>query len=98
MDYDDTLWIVAESKKVFAVTAAGEKLLVRHTLKELEPRLAGHNIVPVHKGYLVNLNHVAEIVPWFSGTYVIRMDDPQRTQVPMSRRYAAKLKKRTDWG
>ncbi|MFQ5421508.1 MAG: LytR/AlgR family response regulator transcription factor [Anaerolineae bacterium] len=73
VDYGDILWAVAEAKKVYVVTAAGEKLLVRHTLKELASRLAGHNIVPVHKGYLVNLNHVAEIAPWFSGTYVIRM-------------------------
>jgi DNA-binding LytR/AlgR family response regulator len=98
VDYQDILWVVAEAKKVNVQTTAGEKLLVRHTLKELEPRLAGHNIVPVHKGYLVNLDHVAEIVPWFSGTFVIRMADAQHTQIPMSRRYAAQLKKRTDWG
>ena len=97
VDYQDILWVVAESKKVYAQTAVGEKLLVRHTLKELEPRLAAHNIVPVHKGYLVNLDHVAEIAPWFSGTYVIRMADEKRTQIPLSRRYAAQLKKRTDW-
>ena len=97
VDYDDILWVVAEAKKVYVQTAVGEKLLVRHTLKELEPRLAAHHIVPVHKGYLVNLDHVAEIAPWFSGTFVIRMDDEQHTQIPMSRRYAAQLKKRTDW-
>ena len=97
VDYRDILWVVAEAKKVYVQTAAGDKLLVRHTLKELEPRLAAHNFARVHKGYLVNLNHVVEVAPWFSGTYLIRMDDAARTQIPMSRRYAARLKKLTGW-
>ena len=97
VDYRDILWVVAEAKKVYGQTAAGDKLLVRHTLKELEPRLTPHNFARVHKGYLVNLNHVVEVAPWFSGTYLIRMDDAARTQIPMSRRYAARLKKLTGW-
>jgi DNA-binding LytR/AlgR family response regulator len=40
---------------------------------------------------------VAEVSPWFSGTYVVRMADEARTEIPMSRRYAAQLKKLTGW-
>jgi DNA-binding LytR/AlgR family response regulator len=97
VDYADILWIVAEAKKVYAQTVTGDKLLVRHTLKELEARLSLHNFARVHKGYLVNLDHVAEVAPWFSGTYVIRIADETRTEIPMSRRYAAQLKKLTGW-
>ena len=97
VDYDDILWVEAEAKKVYVQTIAGEKLLVRHTLKELEPRLSHHNFARVHKAYLVNLDHVAEVVPWFSGAYLVRMADEARTQIPMSRRYAARLKKTTGW-
>ena len=97
VDYADILWVVAEIKKVYVHTTAGEKLPVRYTLKELEPRLSRHNFARVHKGYLVNLDHVAEVVPWFSGTYLIRMADEAQTEIPMSRRYAAHLKKVTGW-
>jgi DNA-binding LytR/AlgR family response regulator len=97
VSYRDILWVVAEDKRVYAQTSAGEKLLVRNTLKELEPRLAPHNFVRVHKGYLINLDHVAEVEPWFSGTYVVRMADAARTEIPMSRRYAAHLKALTGW-
>ncbi len=97
VDYADILWVVAEAKKVYIKTAAGEKLIVHHTLKELEPRLAPYNFARVHKGYIVNLDHVSEVAPWFSGTFIIRMDDEARTQIPMSRRYAAALKKRCGW-
>jgi DNA-binding LytR/AlgR family response regulator len=97
VDYRDILWVEAEAKKVYVQTIAGEKLQVRHTLKELEPRLSPHNFARVHKAYLVNLDHVAEVVPWFSGTYLVRMADEARTEVPMSRRYAVHLKKMTGW-
>ena len=97
VDYRDILWMEAEAKKVYMQTTLGEKLLVRHTLKELEPRLGPHSFARVHKAYLVNLDHVAEVVPWFSGAYLVRMADEARTQIPMSRRYAAHLKKMTGW-
>lgn len=97
VDYEDILWLVAEAKKIYMKTTAGDKLLVRHTLKELEPRLTPHNFARVHKAYLVNLNHIAEVTPWFSGTYTIRMADDPQTEIPMSRRYAAQLKKMTGW-
>jgi DNA-binding LytR/AlgR family response regulator len=95
--YEDILWIVAEEKKVYMHTKEGEKLLVHYTLKELEPRLKPHHFARVHRGYLVNLDHVAEVVPWFSGTYLVRMADSRRTEIPMSRRYGAQLKQETGW-
>jgi DNA-binding LytR/AlgR family response regulator len=95
VDYRDILWVVAEARKVYIQTTWGEKFLVRYTLKELEPRLEPHCFTRVHKGYLVNLDHVAEVEPWFSGAYVIRMADGEGTEIPMSRRYAAHLKKVT---
>lgn len=97
VDYRDLQWVVAELKEVYVQTAAGEKLRVRYTLKELEPRLLPHNFARVHKAYLVNLDHIAEVAPWFSGSYVIRMNDAVHTEIPMSRRYAAELKKLTGW-
>jgi len=97
VDYQDILWVVAEARKVYVQTVGGEKLPVRQTLKELEARLDPHGFARVHKGYLVNLDHVAEVAPWFSGTYLIRMADEKHSQIPMSRRYAAHLKKMTDW-
>ena len=97
VDYHNILWVVAEAKKVYVQTTAGDKLWVRYTLKELEPRLSAHSFVRVHKSYLVNLDHVAEVSAWFSGAYVIRMADEAHTQIPISRGYAAHLKKVTGW-
>ncbi|MEM7125418.1 MAG: LytTR family DNA-binding domain-containing protein [Chloroflexota bacterium] len=94
VDYQDILWVVAEEKRVYVQIAEDAPLIVRYTLKELEERLLPHNIVRVHKAYLVNLNKIAEIVPWFSGTYQLRMADAFATEIPMSRQYAKVLKER----
>lgn len=96
VDYNQILYVEAEQKKVYMFIKSGEKLQVRQTLKELEERLAAHQFVRVHKGYLINLDHIAEVVPWFSGGYLIRLGDGSH-EIPMSRRYAAKLKELTDW-
>ena len=95
VDYADIFWIEAQRKKVWLYTAVGEKFAVRYSLKELEARLAKHGVVRVHKGYLANLNHVAEVVPWFSDTYQLHMADDANTEIPMSRQYGAVLKKLT---
>ena len=95
VDYADILWLEAQGKKVFCRTTAEETLLVRHTLKQLEERLRPYQFARVHKAYLVNLNHVAEVAPWFSGAYKIRLDDPDITEIPLSRQYARLLKEQT---
>lgn len=92
VDFRDVMWIGAEGRQVTVQTVAGEQLALRQTLKELEEMLAGAHILRVHKAYLVNLDHVAEIVPWFSGAFLLRMRDDARTEIPMSRQYAREFK------
>lgn len=96
VDYADILWLEARDKKVSMGTDY-EELLVQHSLKELAVKLPENVFARVHRSYIVNLEHIAEVVPWFSGTYIIRMDNQKQTEIPMSRRYAARLKKLTDW-
>ena len=73
-------------------------LRVRHTLAELEAQLAEQDFQRVHKSYLVNLAHVAEMVPWFSGGWKLRLAGAPEAEIPVSRRYAARLRKREGWG
>jgi DNA-binding LytR/AlgR family response regulator len=86
VDYGDILWIEADVKDVYMQTAAGEKLRVRYTLKELESRLASQNFARVHKAFLVNLNSVVEVVPWFSGGCIFLRKDKAGTEISMPRR------------
>ncbi|PFG42585.1 LytTR family two component transcriptional regulator [Isoptericola jiangsuensis] len=72
---------------------ADERLLVTMSLNELERRLHGH-FFRAHRSYLVNLDHVRELVPDFQGSLVVVMDDRQRSRVEVARRHARELRRR----
>jgi DNA-binding LytR/AlgR family response regulator len=72
---------------------ADERLLVSFSLNELERRLRGH-FFRTHRAYLVNLDHVRELVPDFKGALVLVMNDRQRSRVEVSRRQARELRRR----
>jgi two-component system response regulator LytT len=95
LDYDDILFIQAESKKVYASVDGYPPLRIRRTLKELEDELAGDSFLRVHKGYLVNLRKVKEMSTWFSGSYTLILDSKTKAQVPLSRRYVSRFREAT---
>lgn len=72
---------------------ADERVLVSMSLNELERRLRGH-FFRTHRAYLVNLDHVRELVPDFKGALVLVLDDRQRSRVEVSRRQARELRRR----
>ena len=43
------------------------------------------NFVQVHRQYIVNVDRVTEVIPWFHGTYYLQLDDLKQQQVPVSR-------------
>jgi DNA-binding LytR/AlgR family response regulator len=98
VDFSDIMWIEVTGKRVCAHTLAGGRVLVRLKMQELEERLSAHNFARVHRSTIVNLDHVAAIHPWFSGTYLIDMRDAEKTQIPMSRNFGRQLKQLTGWG
>lgn len=71
----------------------GEDLVTKLTLSELEELLKGTGFLRVHKAYLVNLRLAKELVPWFNGTYRLKLADKGSSVVPVSRFYAAGLKR-----
>jgi len=46
----------------------------------------------VHRAYLVNINKIKEIVPWFSRNYILKMSDAKATEVPVSRSQTKRLR------
>lgn len=69
-----------------------ERLLVSFSLSELERRL-GRHFFRAHRSYLVNLDHVRELVPDFKGALALVMDDVQHSRVEVSRRQARELRR-----
>jgi DNA-binding LytR/AlgR family response regulator len=66
----------------------------RFTLCELEEKLTNCGFIRVHRCYLVNLNHVLEVVPWFHGSCRLIINDKARSELEVSRYHVKDLKAR----
>ena len=68
----------------------------RGPLSECAGRLERHGFLRVHRAYIVNPRHVVEVNTFLGGTYVIRVDDRTRSEVPVSRNFAQAVRSEFD--
>lgn len=87
----DIVYISSRNDIVFVHTA-DSTYITRFTLKTLEERLETKQFLRVHRGYIVNLRHVLEIVPMYGRSYVLKVRGNQKNEIPVSRRRGQKLK------
>jgi len=62
------------------------------TLEELQELLDSASFWRAHRGFVVNINHIREVVPWFKSSYQLRMNDKQQTEIPVSRAQTKRLR------
>jgi two-component system response regulator LytT len=62
------------------------------TLDDLQASLDPGVFWRVHRSYLVNINKIKEIVPWFSRNYILKMNDGKATEIPVSRSQTRRLR------
>jgi two-component system LytT family response regulator/two-component system response regulator LytT len=62
------------------------------TLEELLELLDPQTFWRAHRSYVVNINHIKEVVPWFKSSYQLRMNDRKNTEIPVSRAQTRKLR------
>ena len=89
---DEISYFSAQGDAVHVVTTEGRQLQLRGgTLAGLESMLPEDRFFRCHRGYLVQVHEVAEIVPFFNGTFILRMKG-SRDEVPVSRANVRRLK------
>ena len=64
----------------------------RLLLKDVESRLNRSGFLRTNKSFLVNINMVKEIEPWFNDTYLLIMNHYEKEEVPVSRHYLKDFK------
>jgi two-component system response regulator LytT len=78
---------------VITVVAHGvEGLSSYKTLEELQENLDPELFWRAHRSYIVNINRIREVVPWFKSSYQLRMDDRKGTEIPVSRVQTRRLR------
>ncbi len=97
----DRVFLVDAQELVFA-TLSGDTITVvtgsltgtsnYRTLDDLQASLDPGVFWRVHRSYLVNINKIKEIVPWFSRNYILKMNDGKATEIPVSRSQTRRLR------
>lgn len=97
----DRVFLVQADEVIFAMLAEDGITIVAssltgtsnyRTLDELQEHLDPTMFWRVHRAYLVNINKIKEIVPWFSRNYILRMKDAKATEIPVSRSQTKRLR------
>jgi len=91
IDSSELVYVCSRNGKVVLKTFDKE-YVTKLTLEDVEHRL-GPRFLRVHRRFIVNLDRIARIIPWFSGTYVVAVKDKDGNKVPVSRSQVKELKK-----
>jgi two-component system response regulator LytT len=92
VDQKDICFASIEDGVITVVTSGGEGHSNCRTLEELLATLDPNMFWRAHRSYLVNINRIREVVPWFKSSYQLRMDDRKQTEVPVSRTQTKRLR------
>lgn len=89
LNYDDIIYLESSEGKCTIYTQ-DQLVVVSEALVVLEKKLVGKSFLRVHRSFIINLDYVLEIEPWFNSTYNLLMINGSK--VPVSRTYIKDLK------
>ena len=92
VDQKDLCFAAIDEGVISVATPTMEGQSKCRTLEELLEMLDPHVFWRAHRSYVVNINHIKEVVPWFKSSYQLRMNDRKGTEVPVSRAQTRRLR------
>jgi len=94
LDPEEVIAFVAEGDTVRIVTAGG-RYYAEHTLKALEQRLPAPRFRRIHRGTIINTDHIRKISPLTSKRWLLKMSNGLEAVV--SKRMAGVIREATHW-
>ena len=92
VDAQEIIYATIEDGLITVVTTHMEGMSNYRTIEELQSNLDADLFWRVHRSYLVNINRIREVIPWFRSSYQLRMDDKKQTEIPVSRVQTKRLR------
>lgn len=95
VDQKDICYASIEDGVISVITAGANGMEGQsncRTLEELLDSLDPNLFWRAHRSFLVNINRIREVVPWFKSSYQLRMDDKKQTEIPVSRAQTKRLR------
>jgi two-component system response regulator LytT len=92
VDASEVVYATIDDGLITIVAENLEGISNYRTIEELQSNLDPEVFWRVHRSYLVNINRIKEVIPWFKSSYQIRMNDRKGTEVPVSRVQTKRLR------
>jgi two-component system response regulator LytT len=92
VDANEVIYATIDNGLITLVTTNLEGHSNYRTIEDLQANLDREMFWRVHRSFLVNINRIKEVVPWFKSSYQLRMDDKKHTEVPVSRVQTRRLR------
>jgi two-component system response regulator LytT len=92
VDQAEICYAAIEEGTIRVVTPTVEGHSKCRTLEDLLELLDPNLFWRAHRGFVVSINHIREVVPWFKSSYQLRMDDKKQTEIPVSRAQTRRLR------
>ena len=91
---NDIDWIGAEEGAIYIHVKDG-RYLTNYTLDEFDSRLSPKTFFRAHRSAILNLTRVKEIIPWFAGSYRVRLSSG--VEIDISRNRVKELRQIINW-
>jgi two-component system response regulator LytT len=92
VDAQDVIYATIEDGLITVVASNVEGESNYRTIEELQSNLDPEIFWRVHRSFLVNINRIKEVIPWFKSSFQLRMDDKKQTEIPVSRVQTKRLR------
>ena len=92
VDPQDLIYATIDKGIITLVTPHVEGQSNFRTLEDLLAALDPDMFWRAHRSYVVNINRIREVVPWFKSTYQLKMDDKKSSEIPVSRMQSRRLR------
>lgn len=92
VDQKDICFASIDDGVISVVTPTLEGQSKCRTLEELLELLDPNMFWRAHRSFVVNIDHIKEVVPWFKSSYQLRMADRKQTEIPVSRAQTKRLR------
>ncbi|MBV9266699.1 MAG: response regulator transcription factor [Acidobacteriaceae bacterium] len=92
VDAQDMIYATIDDGTITVVTSHFEGQSNYRTIEELQSNLDPNLFWRVHRSFLVNINKIREVIPWFKSSFQLKMDDKKQTEIPVSRIQTKRLR------
>ncbi|MGD1212530.1 MAG: LytTR family DNA-binding domain-containing protein [Candidatus Acidiferrales bacterium] len=92
IDAEDLVYASIQDGAITIFSRDAEGVSNYRTVEELTEALDPDVFWRPHRSYLVNINHIKEVVPWFKSSYMLKMDDKRASEIPVSRNQTKRLR------